>query len=90
VEDVGVDEVEVGVMGQAGAEEGDQVRVGFDGDDVGGAGGEPFGERAGAGTDLQDQVLRGQFGRIDDAIEVGFVQQKVLPQALAWGQAGRA
>lgn len=78
------------MMGQAGAEEVDQVRVGFDGDDVGGAGGEACGERPGAGTDLQDQVVGGQFGSIDDAVEVGVAQEEVLPEALAWGQASRA
>lgn len=85
-----MDEVEVGVMSQAGAEEVDHTQVGFDGDDLGGVDGQAFGEWAGAGADFEHHVLCAQFGGVHDAGEVGFVQEEVLSQALAWGKTCRA
>ncbi len=85
-----MDEVEIGVMGQAGAQEIDEVGVGFDRDDEGSLGGEAFGQRAGAGADFKHQVVRSQLGGVHDAREVGFVEEEVLSQALARGKAGGA
>ncbi len=53
----------------------------FDGDHAAGLRRDQLGQHAEARADLQHGVIRGQFGRGDDAGTVGGVNEEVLAQA---------
>ena len=57
---VGVDDADVGMLGEFGGECGGEVVVEFDGGEAGGAFGEGAGEDAAAGADFEDGVGGGE------------------------------
>ncbi len=69
-------------------QDGDEIPVDLDADDVTGASGEQIGQPAGARTDLEHQVVRRQLRGIDQTPHEVAVDQKVLSEALAWMQPG--
>ncbi len=79
-EDVGFEDLYVGVVAEAEAEFGGEGAVELDGDEASGAGGEDFGDGAVAGTDLDDRALGEVAEGVGDAVAGGVVDEEVLSE----------
>ncbi len=80
-EDVGVEQREVVRIGEAVGDDVVEGRVDFDGNDVFGQRDKVFGEGTGAGSDLEDDVVGGDVGRLDQATHQVAVDEEILPVA---------
>lgn len=85
-----VAEFEVGVVAEALAEVVDEAGVEFDGEDGGGALEEAFGHDAEAGADFDDAVVGGGAGGVEDEVAHVGVDEEVLAEAFAGGEADGA
>lgn len=81
-QDVGVDNGDVGLIGELLSKDGYEPLVEFDGDDASGPCGQLMGQSAKAGADFEDAVGWQEIGCIGDSGEVGRVDEEVLAKRL--------
>jgi hypothetical protein len=74
--------LDMGLRGELGVQDGDQAIIQFDGDHAAGLRGQSAGEDAEARADFEHNVVRRQVGGGDDVIQMLFVDQKVLAERL--------
>ena len=86
MQDVTMHDGHVRPVGKRVLEDGDELFVQFDGDDVASLRGQERGQRAQARSDLQHHIVGRELRRFHDAPKMGFGDEEVLAQALPWMQ----